>query len=98
MWDQGKEIGAGLGTAGVFSAVCEFDHHATARILCETRPTCSVTDRLPWKTAQQTFLMGLIMGSTLKALNIGRTQLEEKMNQKGALSDAESGGEDASPR
>ncbi|KAG6829320.1 hypothetical protein H0H92_004923 [Tricholoma furcatifolium] len=55
-WGQVSEIGAGVGTAGVLSAVY----------------------RLPWKTTGRALVTGLVIGTSLKIMRLGRKGLEEK--------------------
>lgn len=33
-------------------------------------------DRLPWKAARRTLILGLIMGSSIKMLSLGKEQLQ----------------------
>ncbi|KAG7097268.1 hypothetical protein E1B28_004634 [Marasmius oreades] len=52
-WSETAEVGAGVGTAGLFCVVY----------------------RLAWKTTRQTMVLGLLIGSCMKALNAGKDLL-----------------------
>ncbi|KAF9468942.1 hypothetical protein BDZ94DRAFT_1244989 [Collybia nuda] len=70
-WGEVSELGAAVGTAGIFSAVY----------------------RLPWKATRRTLILGLIMGSSLKMLALGRQQLQMRADVLGTEDMAEDGNE-----
>lgn len=70
-WGNVSEVGAALGTAGVFSALCGWT--IIHSIACDIM---YVADRLPWKSTRRTVLLGLAIGSTLTVLRWSRGMLE----------------------
>ncbi|KAG5646427.1 hypothetical protein DXG03_003477 [Asterophora parasitica] len=81
-WGQVGEVGAALGTAGVFSAVCEWDFE----LLCFSFDlTClaGCADRLPWKTTKRTLALGLIIGGSMSGMKWGRVQLAQQQRTMG---------------
>lgn len=71
-WSEGKEVGAGLGTAILFCAICEF-----SRTKKDIRFTRYLADRLPLQTTRQTVLLGGLIGGAVKLLDSAKKRLKK---------------------
>lgn len=78
--DDVKEVGAGLGTAAMFSTVCKCSVFYCIPIMAMlmTAPRnamCVCPDRLPWATTRRALVLGTAIGSTMSGLRWGQARL-----------------------
>ncbi|KAN0097685.1 hypothetical protein V8E55_002131 [Tylopilus felleus] len=71
-WAEARELGAGLGTASVFAAVCELLFQC---LLCFGL-VWNFLDRLPWRSGRQAMFLGGMIGGGMGLLRWARSRLE----------------------
>ena len=77
--DDVREIGAAIGTAATFSALCESWQLAIYAWL-----KCLTTARLPWIAARRAMLLGLLAGTTMRVLRLAKERMQEADRQPDA--------------
>jgi hypothetical protein len=85
-WAEARELGAGVGTAGIFATVCKLSR-CNENALISMVLTWSLTDidldRLPWRTGSRAMLLGGVVGGGMGFLRWARAYLEEAAKSRG---------------
>lgn len=69
-WAEARELGAGIGTAGVFAAVCRLFHCFQCTMFW------TFLDRLPWRSGRHAMSLGVLVGGGMGFLRWARSRLE----------------------
>lgn len=77
-WAEGRELGAGVGTASIFALVCELPRRPRRTVLMPTIAVLVWTflDRLPWRSGRQAMYLGGVVGGGMGFLRWARSYLE----------------------